>query len=154
MIRQLQLEGDFGAEVLNKLGMFALLLNRYPQAQSYLELANARSRGVNPMILNNLAIATLRTDPTAAETALVLANLTLEKLPNNPDALSTRGEIYVALGRWHEGIADLMDALKVRPATSEWHRLLEKAYTQSSDPKMAAEHASRAAELEAVQARR
>jgi len=154
MIRQLQLEGDFGAEVLNKLGMFALLLNRYPQAQSYLELANARSRGVNPMILNNLAIATVRTDPNAAEAALVLANQTLKTLPNNPDALSTRGEIYVALGRWHEGIADLMDAMKVRPATAEWHRLLEKAYTATSDPEMAAEHARRASELDAAQARR
>ena len=154
MIRQLQLEGDFGAEVLNKLGMFALLLKKYPLAQSYLELANARSRGVNPMILNNLAIATLRTDPNTAETALELANQTLEKLPNNPDALSTRGEIYIALGRWHEGIADLMDAMKTRAATAEWHRLLEKAYTESSDPEMAAEHARRASEIEEAQAKR
>ena len=154
IIRHLQLEGDFGAEVLNKLGMFALLLKKYELAQSYLELANARSRGTSPMILNNLAIAMLRANPKAADTALILANQTLEKLPGNPDALSTRGEIYIALGRWHEAIADLMDAMKNRPPLAEWHRLLEKAYTQASDPEMAAEHARKASELEAAQAKR
>ncbi len=154
IIRQLQLEGDFGAEVLNKLGMFALLLKKYELAQSYLELANARSRGSSPMILNNLAIAMLRANSNTAEAALVLANQTLEKLPGNPDALATRGEVYIALGRWHEAIADLMDAMKNRPATAEWHRLLETAYTAKSDPEMAAEHARRAAELEAAQAKR
>ena len=156
IIRQLQLEGDFGAEVLNKLGMFALLLKKYELAQGYLELANARSRGSSPMILNNLAIAILRAnaDANAAEAALVLANLTLDKLPGNPDALATRGEVYMALGRSLEAIADLMDAMKNRPATAEWHRLLEKAYTAESDPEMAAEHARRASELEAVQAKR
>jgi len=60
IIWQLRLEGDFGAEVLNKLGMFAFLLKKYETARGYLEQVNARTRGTNPMILNNLAIATVR----------------------------------------------------------------------------------------------
>jgi len=154
VIRQLRLEGDFGAEVLNKLGMFGLLLQKYETARGYLEQANARSRGTNPMILNNLAIATVRSQNSDPEKALALANRTLDQVPRNPDALSTRGEIYIALGRWNEAVADLTGAMQNRPPNAEIHRLLQKAYSGMPDADMAAEHGRKAAELEAAQASR
>jgi len=150
MIRQLRLEGDYGAEILNRLGMYALMLREYQTARDYLEQANARSRSQSPMILNNLAIAMVRSDESSAQTALELANQTVEKLPGNAVALTTRGEIYLALGKWNEAIADLTDAAKDQPASAEIHRMLERAYAGIPVPAMAAEHARKASELESV----
>ena len=106
------------------------------------------------MILNNLAIATVRSPNGDPGKALELANRTLDQLPRNPDVLSTRGEIYLALGRWNEAVADLTEALKNRPPNAEIHRLLQKAYSGIPDADMAAEHGRKAAELEAAQASR
>lgn len=154
LIRELRLEGEFGAEVLNKLGMLAIMLKKYDTARTYLDQANARSRGMNPVILNNLAIAIIRTDTNDADKALALANIALGRLPENPDVLSTRGEIYLALSRWNDAIADLTDSMKNRAPNAELHRLLESAYTGMPDPDMAADHARKAAELEGVQVQR
>lgn len=103
------------------------------------------------MILNNLALAILR--DTVAEgdkfdRALQLANQTLVILPDHPDVLSTRGEIYVAMKSWQDAVADLTESLKFRKNSAELHRLLETAYTGLPDPQMAEEHRQRAIELE------
>jgi len=72
-------------------------------------------------------------------------------LPHNPDALSTRGEIYLAIRRWNEDVADLTEAMKNRPPNPKIHRLLQQAFSGIPDADMAAEHARIAAELEAAQ---
>ena len=151
LVRQLRLEGPYGGPVLNQLGMHALLMNRFDKATSYLELANIQTRGRDPMILNNLAIAIIRSDAGSKGKALERANETLALLPDHPDALATRGEIYVAMERWPEAIADLTESLKLRSRNAEVHRLLEKAYTGLPDPQMAEEHRQRASELEAAE---
>jgi tetratricopeptide (TPR) repeat protein len=148
MLRQLRLEGTYGAQVLNLLGMHALMMNRFDKARPYLEQANIQTRGRDPMILNNLATALVRSGE-SKERALQLANETLTFIPDHPDALSTRGEVYVALERWPEALADLTQSLKFRQKSAELHRLLEKAYTGLADPSMAEEHRERAKELEA-----
>ena len=151
LVRQLRLEGPYGGQVLNLLGMHALLMNRFDKATSYLELANIQTRGRDPMILNNLAIAIIRSDEGSEGKALERANETLALLPDHPDALATRGEIYVAMERWPEAIADLTESLKLRSKNAEMHRLLEKAYTGLPDLQMAAEHQQRASALEAAE---
>ena len=151
LVRQLRLEGPYGGQVLNLLGMHALLMNRLGKATSYLELANIQTRGRDPMILNNLALAIIRSDEGPKGKALDRANETLALLPDHPDALATRGEIYVAMERWPEAIADLTESLKLRSTNAEVHRLLEKAYTGLPDPQMAEEHRQRASELEAAE---
>jgi len=149
-VRQLRLEGTYGAQVLNLLGMHALLMNRYDKARSYLEQANTQTRGRDPMVLNNLATAIIRGSDGSKDRALQLANETLALLPDHPDALSTRGEVYVAMKRWPEAVADLTESLKLRQKNAELHRLLEKAYTGLPDLQMAEEHRQRAEELEAA----
>ncbi|MDA1233102.1 MAG: hypothetical protein O2856_20245, partial [Planctomycetota bacterium] len=79
---------------------------------------------------------------------------TLILLPDNPDALSTRGEIYIAMERWSEATADLTESLNVRQTNVKVHQLLAEAYTGSADPQMSEQHRRRAAELEAAQATR
>lgn len=153
LVRNLRLEGTQGSQVLNLLGMHALEMKRFDKAQGYLSQANNQTRNQDPMILNNLAIAIIRGGGDSKERALELANRTLAILPDHPDAITTRAEIYVAMERWDDAIADLIQALKLRSDSSLVHRLLEKAYTGLSDLEMAAKHGERAAELESVQTR-
>ncbi len=150
MLRQLRLEGTHGATVLNLLGMHALMMDRCDKAKVWLEQANLQTRGRDPMILNNLATAIVRGGRDSNDRALQLANETLNLLPDHPDALSTRGEVYVAMERWSDAIADLTQSLQHRAQSAELHRLLEKAYLGVKDNQMAAEHRKRAEELEAV----
>jgi len=152
MVRNLRLEGSQGSQVLNLLGMHALEMKRFDKAQMYLAQADNQTRNQEPMILNNLAIAIIRGGGDSKERALELANRTLTILPDHPDAITTRGEIYVAMERWDDAIADLTQALNLRRNSFLVHRLLEKAYTGLSDFEMAAKHCERAVELESAQA--
>lgn len=154
LVRNLRLEGSQGSQVLNLLGMHALEMKRFDKAQAYLSQANNQTRNQDPMILNNLAIAIVRGGGDSKERALELANRTLDILPDHPDAIATRGEIYVAMERWEDAIADLTQALKLRSNSSLVHRLLEKAYTGLPDLEMAAKHGERAVELESAQVSR
>ena len=152
MLRQLRLEGTHGATVLNLLGMHALMMDRCDKAKVWLEQANLQTRGRDPMILNNLATAIVRGGGDSNDRALQLANETLTMLPDHPDALSTRGEVYIAMERWPDAIADLTQSLQHRAQSAELHRLLEKAYRGIQDTQMAADHGKRAEELEAAAA--
>ncbi len=151
MIRQLRMEGAQGVQALNMLGMHALVEQRYDIAQKHLEQANALAQGNNEMVLNNLATAIVRGGGDL-ERALEFANSALARLKDHPDVLSTRGEIYVAMQRWKEALADLQAALNSGRKSAEVHRLLEKTYTGLADPQMAKEHRLRADELESAQA--
>jgi exosortase len=148
MVRNLRLDGHQSSQVLNLLGMHAIEMRRFDKAQAYLAQANIQTRSQDPMIVNNLALAIIRGGGDSKERALDLANTTLTLLPDHPDALSTRGEIYVAMEQWGEAIADLTQALKLRGNSFLVHRLLEKAYNGQSDFPMAAKHGERAVELE------
>jgi tetratricopeptide (TPR) repeat protein len=150
MVRNLRLDGQQSSQVLNLLGMHAIEMKRFDKAQAYLTQANHQTRSKDPMIVNNLAIAIIRSGGDSKQRALDLANTTLTLLPDHPDALSTRGEIYVAMEEWDHAIADLTQALKLRSNSFVVHRLLEKAYNGQSDFPMAAKHGERAVELQAT----
>lgn len=53
--------------------------------------------GSNPLILNNLAIAEVRSKPSRPWEALKHVQASLEILDENPEILSTRGEVHLAL---------------------------------------------------------
>jgi predicted Zn-dependent protease len=99
------------------------------------------------MILNNLATAIVRSGARSPEDALTLANQTLMLIPDHPDALATRGEVYVAMKRWNDAIADLTEALKLRKDSLLVHHLLVTAYRELSEPKMQELHLKRIEEL-------
>jgi exosortase len=148
IVRQLRLEGPHGGQVLNLLGMHALIAGRYDKARGYLEQAILHTRGEDPMVLNNLATAMIRSDQQTADEALKLVNNALEKLPDHPDILSSRGEIRLAMEQWPQAVTDLRHALTIQQDNAELHRLLEQAYRGLPDPAMADEHKRRAEALE------
>ena len=147
-VRKLRLEGQSGVIALNMLGNHASTLRDYEKAIFWLEQANSAAAGRNPMVLNNLAIATVRGRPQDAETALRYAHETLAILPGNGDALATRGEIYLVMKNYKDALADLVESLRNRGGNGEIHRLLEQAYLGLGDERMAIEHSKRAIELE------
>jgi tetratricopeptide (TPR) repeat protein len=71
----------------------------------------------------------------------------LNLIPDHPDALSTRGEVYVAMKRWNDAVADLTEALKLRKDNLLAHQLLATAYRELSEPKMQELHLKRIEEL-------
>jgi tetratricopeptide (TPR) repeat protein len=147
-VRKLRLEGQSGVIALNMLGNHASTLRDYEKAIFWLEQANSAAAGRNPMVSNNLAIATIRGRPQDAETALRYAHETLAILPGNGDALATRGEIYLVMKNYKDALADLVESLRNRGGTVGIHRLLEQAYLGLGDERMAIEHSKRAIELE------
>jgi uncharacterized protein HemY len=64
-------------------------------------------------------------------------NQALELVPNNPEMLSTRGEIFVAMQRWTDARRDLEESIRIRGGRPKVHRLLEQVWTGLNDPEQA-----------------
>jgi tetratricopeptide (TPR) repeat protein len=146
-LRKLRLDGQSGVIALNMIGDHARAMQNYEKAIFWLEQANSAAAGRNPMVLNNLTLATIRGRPHDAETALRYANETLGLVPGNSDALAARGEVYLVMKNYKDALADLIESLRNRPGSVEIHQLLEQAYLGLGDERMAHEHAKRATEL-------
>ena len=126
MLRQVRDRSSVPEKILTLAGTQALFMGEYDKAINYLEEANVLSNGRDPETLNNLAIAKTRGEPRDLQKALELVNQALLKLPDNPDILSTRGEVYVGLERWEDASRDLQQALLLRPDNKEIHQFLEQ----------------------------
>ena len=143
--------GTVTPTVYNLLGTWALQLDQPAKARQYLERAWSFGRN-NPMVLNNLAIALVRDTSGDPERALQIANDALKLLPEHPDVLSTRGEVYVALKRWEDARRDLEVSLPQRPKSRNTRTLLIKVYEELGQPDLAAEHRRRLAQMNATPA--
>lgn len=152
LILQLRARENESAEILNQLGAHAILHERYEKARDWLEQGSLIATGKNPAILNNLAIAVLRGKLDTPQRALMLVNEALKLLPNNPELLSTRGEIHVALKLWQNAREDLELSLAARDGRPKVHRLLEQAFRGMLDETNADAHRTMAEALEKAQA--
>lgn len=148
LILQLRAREKQSAEILNQLGGHAILHQRYEKARDWLEQGSLIAAGKNPAILNNLAIAVLRGKLDTPQRALLLVNEALKLLPNNPELLSTRGEIHVALKLWQNAREDLELSLAARGGRPKVHRLLEQAFRGLLDETNADAHRTMAEALE------
>lgn len=152
LILQLRARENQSAEILNQLGGHAILHERYEKARDWLEQGSLIAAGKNPAILNNLAIAVLRGKLDTPQRALLLVNEALKLLPNNPELLSTRGEIHVALKLWQNAREDLELSLAARGGRPKVHRLLEQAFRGLLDGTNADAHRTMAEALEKAEA--
>jgi tetratricopeptide (TPR) repeat protein len=105
-------------------GTMAVLDEAWDEAIYWLDAANRSSSTLNPVTLNNLAIAIVRArrDDRCAE-ALTLIEKALTLLPDNPDLLASRAEIHMALKDGPAALNDLREALKLQPDHPEALRL-------------------------------
>ena len=138
-LNRLLTTGAMTPVVYNLLGTIALELDKPEKAVRYLERALSLGQK-NPMVMNNLAVALVRGSVRDLDRALKLADDVLEIIPENPDALSTRGEVYVAMLRWEDARADLERALKQQPTSRTVRSLLIPVYEALEEAALANEH--------------
>ena len=134
--------GFANADIYNMLGTTALKLNDPGRARLYLERSYSLNKA-NPMVLNNLALAIVRQDPSDAagvQRALDLVTEVLRILPDHPDGLSTRAEIYMAMERWEAARGDLEKSLLKQPDNRTSRELIAKVYDALNEPALAEEH--------------
>lgn len=141
--------GKYSDEVYKQLGAVALQANQYEKAVEFLQRANKlRPRAAD--VLNNLAMALVRSSANNAERAMELANEALEILPDHPDVLATRGEIYMATNQWNLALTDLERALLQRQDNSTVHRLLATVYDTMGESELAEQHRKIMAKLGSI----
>ncbi len=150
VVQSLLASGKFAHEILSLTGINAIRQGQYDRAVTVLRQALACEDRADPRVLNNLALAMVRNDAQAGEEALSLINQALAMLPDNPDLLSTRGEIHVARQQWNLALADLSTSLEHRPDSVLIHRLLDRTCTGLNADRQALKHRQMADRLEGL----
>lgn len=150
VVQSLLASGKFAHEILSLTGINAIRQRQYDRAVTVLRQALACENQADPRVLNNLALAMVRNDAEAGEEALSLINQALAMLPDNPDLLSTRGEIHVARQQWNLALADLSASLEHRPDSVLIHRLLDRTCTGLNADRQALKHRQTADRLEGL----
>jgi tetratricopeptide (TPR) repeat protein len=146
LLRDLLAKGEDRAGIHFVLGVDAWLRAKLGEARVHLEQAERLDPG-SPEIVNNLAWILIRTEPPDLQRALTLANLALERQPNNPRFRGTRGVVLARLGRWKEALPDLETTLAVKPSDVDIHQALADTYEHLGLAEMAAVHRKELANL-------
>lgn len=107
-------------------GTLALLSNRFDESMNHFQLASDQPNV--PSMMNNFAVAISQTSGGNLQHALQLSHMALEKQPQHPYFLETRGQIFTKLQRWNEAIADLEAALDAPELGPMVFPSLAKAY--------------------------
>ena len=141
LLTKLLAEGDFNATVYNFIGTEALRVGQFEKAQKHLEIARQLDPE-NPMLLNNLALALalVRSQDPNHEYSLTLANSVLSVLPDHPDGMSTRAEVYLAMGRLNEANRDLQVALPNHKSSANVRQLLISVNERPGNKDLAEQH--------------
>ena len=120
-------QGGDAEGILMAIGSRALQVEQFDTALHWLQQARNSSSNPSPSLLNNLAIAIVRSQLTEryAE-ALTLANAAVQALPGNHIILATRAEVYLALNEVAAAQQDLEAAHQLRPDYPETLQLLAR----------------------------
>jgi tetratricopeptide (TPR) repeat protein len=117
-LKQASERGPPTVSLMAHLGAVYSWQGRYAEAEQLFRQALAQ-KTPDPEALNLLAAQLALKDGKArGEEALSLANRAWEALGANPGVLETRAVVYLALGRHHEAVEDLEDALAVQRSPS------------------------------------
>ncbi|MEZ6125442.1 MAG: hypothetical protein R3C49_20025 [Planctomycetaceae bacterium] len=141
LLERLLARGSANAAIYNLVGTQALRAGDIQKGRKYLERAYSLEPA-NPMVLNNLAISLVRGAASSEQLdrARELSNTALSQLPDHPDVLSTRAEIYLAQDRLEDARRDLEISLPHRPESVNIRMLLVKVFTGLNEPSLAAQH--------------
>jgi tetratricopeptide (TPR) repeat protein len=123
------------------LGVVAAKENRWNDAVFHFEQAVSQA-GDDAALLNNLAWALAkRNAPGDAKRSLELAEMAVQRAPQNPDIRETRGLAWLVNRQWNRAISDLEFALASFPDRKHLHLLLADAYRGAGNISMAEKHA-------------
>lgn len=125
-------------------GTLALLSNRFDESVKFFQLASEQPNV--PSMMNNFAVAISQTPGGNLQHALRLSQMALEKQPQHPYFLETRGQIFTQLESWKEAIVDLEAALEAPELGPMVFPSLAKAYNGIGETEIA-EHFAKKASL-------
>jgi Flp pilus assembly protein TadD len=134
---------DTPPALIGAIGTVAALSGDVPTARELLGRAVAGDPRRSAMWNNFAWSLSHGAEPDMAR-ALDAANRALEMAPKEFRYRETRGQIYLALGRWNEAVSDLEFALNGMPDSAAIHRGLATAYQQLGQPELAAIHRQQA----------
>ncbi|MFY8058610.1 MAG: hypothetical protein ACOVRM_12765, partial [Planctomycetaceae bacterium] len=100
---------------------------------------------------NNLAIAEVRSKPSRPWEALKHIEASLRILEENPEILSTRGEVHLALNSLNDAEKDLRQSLRIRGDRPKVHRMLADVLKRTGHSEEALVHLNEADKLERQQ---
>jgi tetratricopeptide (TPR) repeat protein len=147
-INKVIVEGNAPTIVHLVLGINASRVGKENAAQTHFELANRASPNT-PVTLNNLAFVLASQRNPDLPRALSLVDRAIELNPQLIEIYDTRGQIFIAMERWVDGIADLERALRGGASDqARIHHSLAKAYAATENETLAAMHESKAAQLD------
>jgi Flp pilus assembly protein TadD len=139
MLRDLLAQGQDRAGVHFVLGVDAWYRDRLDEARLHFEQAE-RLDPQSPVIVNNLAWVLVHGASPDPQRALTLANLAVERQPDNPAIHGTRGMALARLGRWKEALPELEIGLPASPHDIGLRRALVDTYEHLGLAEMAAAH--------------
>jgi tetratricopeptide (TPR) repeat protein len=119
------------------LGTGAAAKGNLKAAQTYLSKAYDMGDR-SPVLLNNLAWVRFTLDQSSASDCLGLVCEAIKQDPKSLDALTTRAEIYTAMGKFADAIVDLEKAVQITGPSAEMSRQLADLYEKSGDHETAA----------------
>ena len=134
--------GNAPATVHLILGSSAIQKKQLDKAAFHLEQAY-RMNPKLPSLQNNLAWVLMNQASPDYERALRLANDAVNGDGNNAEYRETRGQVFVKLKRWKDGLADLEFALQQLGSRPEIHRALAVAYEELGDRELSNVHRSK-----------
>jgi tetratricopeptide (TPR) repeat protein len=138
-LRELLARGTAPAHVHFALAVDARLRADGPAEKLHLEMAFAADPKAG-VVANNLAHVLAQPPHADLPRALATVSLALEREPNNPTYLDTRGRIYLGLSRWKDAAVDLEVVLARTPNVEGVHDALATAYENLGQRELAAEH--------------
>lgn len=100
-----------------------------------------------PGVANNLAWYLVFQDPPDTERAMALITKVLEKFPNVPAYVDTRGQIYLRMKEWQKAIDDFQISLTQFSDQPELHKGLAEAYRALGISELADRHQLRFEQL-------
>jgi Flp pilus assembly protein TadD len=127
------------------LAVAARLSNDPAEEKLHLELAHKLDPRTTT-IANNLAWVLLQPPHRDHARALAVIGPAVDREPNNPVLLDTRGRIFLATERWADALHDFEAVLRLAPDTPGVHDALADVYTRLGEPALAAEHRKLAVE--------
>lgn len=149
VLNRLLTESSAGPEVYNLVGTKALQNDQIQKARRYLESAFNLNRN-NPMVLNNLALALVRDEGSNTDRALIMVESALKILPDHPDVLSTRAEVFMAMERWQDARRDLERSSLKQPQSVDCRLLLAQVCDAMGEASLAEQHRQRIRELQGI----
>lgn len=123
--------GRPAAARLSILGMAAWRQGDQETAQTYMRQAYALDPQ-EPDLINNMAMMLALSDQPDLEGALALVQPLLDQNPEQPHYRDSRGQIYVLMGRYEDGLKDLEYSLPRLNNPPSTEKMLARAYRQLS----------------------